>query len=213
MTTRPKPGPPRERLIVYVDGFNLYHGLHEESGRSLLWLDLVELARSLRARQTLVGVRYFTAPVLNEPAAQARQAHYIDALKTRYPSLISVVEGRYQAKTKRCRSCGHTYTHYEEKETDVNLATSIVVDASRKEAETALIISADSDVAPAVRAAQQINPSLFIAAAFPPKRRSNELKALMPASFPIGLNKIRRAQMEDEFTAGGKTFRRPPKWR
>ncbi|GAB7006462.1 hypothetical protein JCM18899A_39350 [Nocardioides sp. AN3] len=33
-------------LIVYVDGFNLYHGLKDQFGRRMLWLDLVELARS-----------------------------------------------------------------------------------------------------------------------------------------------------------------------
>ena len=59
-----------ERLIVYVDGFNLYHGLHDDSGHSLLWLDLVKLAQRLRPHQQLIGVKYFTASVLNDPAAQ-----------------------------------------------------------------------------------------------------------------------------------------------
>lgn len=199
--------------MVYIDGFNLYHGLHEGKNRSHLWLDLVKLSASLRSRQRLVGVRYFTAPVLNEPAAQARQAHYIDALESLYPSQIKVVEGRYQAKPKRCFQCGHTYTHYEEKETDVNLATSIVVDASRKESDTSLIISGDSDVAPAVRAARELNPQLFMAAAFPPKRKSQELTALMPASFTIGQKKIRDALLPDEFVARGRKFHRPEKWR
>jgi hypothetical protein len=27
-------------VIAYVDGFNLYHGLHQASGRRYLWLDL-----------------------------------------------------------------------------------------------------------------------------------------------------------------------------
>lgn len=198
--------------MVYIDGFNLYHGLHEGRNRAHLWLDLVKLGASLRSRQRLAGVRYFTAPVLNEPAAQARQAHYIDALRSLYPAQLKVVEGRYQAKPKTCRKCGHTYTHYEEKETDVNLATSIVVDASRNVSDTALIISGDSDVAPAVRAASELNPKLFMAAAFPPKRMSQELKSLMPHSFTIGQKKIRDAQLPDEFVAGGRTFRRPAKW-
>lgn len=213
MSPVPKPGPPPERLMVYIDGFNLYHGLHEGKNRSHLWLDLVKLGASLRARQRLVGVRYFTASVLNEPEAQARQDHYIDALESLYPSKIKVIKGRYQAKPKRCFKCGHTYTHYEEKETDVNLATSIVVDASRTESDSALIISGDSDVAPAVRAAREINPQLFMAAAFPPNRKSQELTSLMPASFTIGQKKIRSAQLPDEFETHGRRFRRPDKWR
>jgi hypothetical protein len=33
--------PKVERLIVYVDGFNLYNGLHDAAGNRLLWLDIV----------------------------------------------------------------------------------------------------------------------------------------------------------------------------
>ena len=39
-----------ERLLVYVDGFNLYHGMHDEYGHKYLWLDVVKLARALRPR-------------------------------------------------------------------------------------------------------------------------------------------------------------------
>lgn len=84
--------------MVYVDGLNLHHGMDSTSARTHLWLDLVELAASLRSRQRLFGVRYFTAPVLNEPEAQARQAHYIDASKSLHPGRIKAVEGRHQAK-------------------------------------------------------------------------------------------------------------------
>lgn len=83
--------------MVYIDGFNLYHGLHESTGRSHLWLDLVKLGSSLRSKQRLVGVRYFTAPVLNDPQAQARQAHYIDALRSLYPAQLKVNRPRFDA--------------------------------------------------------------------------------------------------------------------
>ena len=100
--TQPVPGKPKERLIVYVDGFNLYHGMHQEFGRSTLWLDLVMLAQSFRPQQRLVAVKYFTAPVLDNPQAQSRQAHYIEALTARYPQQFSAVMGRYQKKNITC---------------------------------------------------------------------------------------------------------------
>lgn len=34
-------------MSVYIDGFNLYHGIHEKFGRKYLWLDLEALAASL----------------------------------------------------------------------------------------------------------------------------------------------------------------------
>lgn len=212
MSDTPKPAPPKQRLMVYIDGFNLYNGIHDWSSRRYLWLDLVELARSFRPDQRLVGVRYFTAPVLDNRGAQSRQGHYMDALRSKYPRLLEIIEGRYQTKMKQCRACGATWKSYEEKETDVNLATRILMDASAGACDTILVITGDSDVAPAVRAAQLANKRLFIAAAFPPERYSRELQDLMPASFHIGHSKIRKAQFPDEFEAGGKVFRRPGHW-
>jgi uncharacterized LabA/DUF88 family protein len=201
-----------EKLIVYIDGFNLYHGLHAQFGTSMLWLDLIELSRSLRPNQNLVAVKYFTAPVLNEPDAQARQAHYINALQSLYPDIFHVIQGRYQTKTMVCRSCSHTYVKYEEKETDVNIAVSLVADTALELMDTALIVSADSDLAPAVKAAKGLSKDLFIAAAFPPRRNSSELKRILPNSFRIGDNKIRQNQLDETFTIKEHTYMRPVKW-
>lgn len=202
----------RENLIVYIDGFNLYHGLHSQFGTSMLWLDLVNLSRSLRPNQHLVAVKYFTAPVLNEPDAQARQAHYINALQALYPDVFQVIQGRYQTKTMTCRSCSHSYVKYEEKETDVNIAVSLVADTARGLMDTALIISADSDLVPAVKAAKGLSKDLFIAAAFPPRRNSAELKKILPNSFRIGDNKIRQNQLDESISIKDHIYQRPRKW-
>jgi hypothetical protein len=48
------------RVRAYVDGFNLYHGMHAAFGRAYLWLDVEALAGSLlRADQRLDRVKYF----------------------------------------------------------------------------------------------------------------------------------------------------------
>ena len=208
-----KPNPP-ERLIVYVDGFNLYHGLKERSGRRLLWLDLAKLSRLLRPRSSLVRVHYFTAPVLDDPPAASRQARYQRALRAQDPGLVEITQGRYQKKSRSCRACGATWTQYEEKETDVSIATTIVADAASRVVDSALIISADSDLTPAVRTARTLNSTMFIAAAFPPLRYSAELKNLMPASFSIGLSKLTGAQLPRTVVdqTSGRSYSRPVKW-
>ncbi|MGF3055594.1 NYN domain-containing protein [Microbacterium sp. YY-01] len=205
--------PSRDRMIVYVDGFNLYHGMHDKFGHSTLWLDLVQLAGSFRPRQDLVRVKYFTAAVLNEPEAQSRQAHYVAALEHKYPHTFRPVWGRYQKKRPLICTCGKKHPRYEEKETDVNIATSILTDAALQNMDTAIVVSADSDMVPAVVAAQKINPQLFVTAAFPPKRQSNHLRKLLPASFPIDPGKLTSMQLPDEFRVGARTFKRPDKWR
>lgn len=208
----PLPSKPVDRMMVYIDGFNLYHGMHDEFGRSTLWLDVVALAETFRPTQRLVGVKYFTAPVLDNPGAQSRQAHYVDALTARYPQQFRAVMGRYQRKTITCFGCGRQHTHYEEKETDVNIAVTLVADAARHEMDTAIIVSGDSDLAPAVRAAGSIGAHLFIAAAFPPNRVSQQLRRLMPASFSIDRKKIKQLQLPQTFGAGAQTFTRPTYW-
>jgi uncharacterized LabA/DUF88 family protein len=202
----------RERLVVYVDGFNLYHGLHDAAGTRLLWLDLVRLSEVLRPRSQVVRVRYFTAPVLDQPDAASRQQEYQDALVALYGDRVAIEQGRYQSKQMKCRACGATWSAREEKETDVNIAVSLVSDAAARDMEAALLISADSDLAPAVRAAKRLHPGLFVAAAFPPKRFSVELKTLMSASFPIGMNKLRASMLPDEIVGAARTYRRPAEW-
>lgn len=203
-----------DRLIVYVDGFNLYHGLRDKARHRLLWLDLVELAKLLRPRSSLVKVHYFTAPVLDDPAAASRQSHYQQAMQALHPGIIKITQGRYQKKPLICRHCGNSRTLYEEKETDVNIATTMVEDAARGAADSALVVSADSDLSPAIHAVRRLQPSMFIAAAFPPSRYSAELKKWMPASFHIATAKLNAAQLPPLVTdaATGRTYERPPKW-
>lgn len=208
----PIPIKPKERLIVYVDGFNLYHGMHQEFGRSTLWLDLVALAQSFRPQQRLVAVKYFSAPVLDDPRAQGRQAHYVEALAALYPNQFSAIMGRYQKKNIVCFKCGNSHVHYEEKETDVNIAVTLVADAALHSMDSAIIVSADSDLVPAVKAVGSIGAHLFVAAAFPPNRVSQHLKTLMPASFHIDRKRIKKLQLPTSFAAGGKNFNRPARW-
>jgi uncharacterized LabA/DUF88 family protein len=211
LTVRPSPA---RDLIVYVDGFNLYYGLHEAHGRKWLWLDLVALARSLRPSSHLVQVKYFTAPVLGDAKAASRQETYQKALVAKNPGVLSIISGRYQGTSLTCRKCGSQYTRYEEKETDVNIAVALVADTLSHACTDALLISADSDLGPAVRTVQERTPGTFVVAAFPPARHSADLLKLMPRSLRIGVSKIRQAQLPEDVVDSetGIIYSRPAKW-
>src|SRR5215813_5566380 len=43
-------------VIAYVDGFNLYHGLHQGYGRRYLWLDLQHLVQRMRPHDQILRV-------------------------------------------------------------------------------------------------------------------------------------------------------------
>jgi hypothetical protein len=206
------------RVIAYVDGFNLYHGLHDRFRHKYLWLDLLKLVTRLRRNDTIVAVRYFTAPVLNDPGAQSRQQIYLNALTAHCGSTLEIVQGRYQSKQRSCRRCGATWTAYEEKETDVNIAVRLVADTAINAMDIALIISADSDLCPAIRTARDVasgtGTRLGVIAAFPPGRNSNELRTLVPATFPIGQAHIRNSLLPNLVTdtSNGRKYQRPQKW-
>jgi uncharacterized LabA/DUF88 family protein len=201
------------RVAAYIDGFNLYHGLRH-GGRRHLWLDLEALAGSLlKPRQRLDRVRYFTARVRNDPDGQRRQAGYLDALAA-HSRVLEIIEGRFQQKTRACSQCGYHWTTYEEKETDVSIAVALIGDGIRGAFDTALVISADSDLCPAVRELKRLQPSKRVIAAFPPNRRSDDLRKVADAAFTIGAAKIRQAQLpETVVTAHGIKLVRPGHWR
>jgi uncharacterized LabA/DUF88 family protein len=199
---------------VLVDGFNLYHGMKKQRGRRYLWLDLVKLAQRLRPRDHIIDVRYFTAPVLDDAGAGARQQTYLQALRAQNPGVLQIVEGRYQRKRMECHACGAVWTSYEEKETDVNIAVALTEIAASATVDTVLVVSADSDLCPAVRSAQRVNPGLTIIPAFPPHRRSGELRTLLPSAFVIGETKLRQSQLPPVVrdTATGNKYARPAYW-
>lgn len=201
------------RVAVYVDGFNLYFGLRAKYDRKYLWLDLEKLADSLvRPGQSLEVVRYFTARVRRDAEGQQRQSDYLDALRERSP-LVKIKDGRFQEKGRRCHDCGSSWTVFEEKETDVNIAVALLADAVRDRFDTALLISADSDLCPAVRETKSLFPAKRIIAAFPPGRHSAELKRVVDGFMFIGEDKVRQAQLPDEVVAkAGVVLRRPKHW-
>jgi uncharacterized LabA/DUF88 family protein len=201
------------RVVAYVDGFNLYFGLKAGHGREYLWLDLQKLAESLlRPGQQLLEVKYFTARVRDDPDAERRQSTYLDAL-ARHCHKVRRIEGRFQEKSRSCRNCGAVWTGYEEKKTDVNIAVTLVEDAIRDTYDIALLISADSDLTPAVAAVRRLEPTKLIVVAFPPRRNSVDLANAVDAYTRIGRDKIRNAQMPSKIvTSDGVILRRPAYW-
>ena len=99
----------QQRVITYIDGYNLYYGLLQAGLGSSRWLDLPKLATSLlKPGQQLTLTRYFTTRVKGDPAKARRQALYVDALTTR--GGIEIDFGHFLSKRVTCHSCGHHWT-------------------------------------------------------------------------------------------------------
>ena len=136
----------KQRVIVYVDGFNFYYGLKDNSWRKFYWLDLVKFfERFVRPDQELVKVKYFSAKP-NDIDKSRRQNAFFQANQEN--PKFELILGKYLHKTITCHNCGYVINTYEEKETDVRIATQIVADALKKQCDIAIIVSADSDMVP-----------------------------------------------------------------
>jgi len=197
-------------VITYIDGFNLYHGLLQARLHSARWLDLHALGRSLlKPSQQLELTRYFTARVRGNPDKARRQRTFIDALNAR--GGIEIDFGHFLSSRISCRRCGNRWRKNEEKKTDVNLAVRLLDDAYDDRFDTAMIISADSDLVPPIESVGARFPDKRLIAAFPPQRNSTELRRVADKAFEISEATIRGARLPDPVTTRSGTRLRAPK--
>ena len=189
----------KEKVIAYVDGFNLYFGMVEAGFGYCKWLDLKLLVQNLlKPNQALIEVKYFTSRVSHNPDKQKRQSLYIDALKS---IGVKIIYGNYQDGNVTCLRCGHIWKSAKEKMTDVNIATSIIIDAYKNEYDMAMLISGDTDLVPPIREVHALFKDKRVMIAFPPKRHNKVLAIAAKGSFVIGRKKLTDSQLNDEISS------------
>lgn len=168
----------KPKTNVYVDGFNLYYAIKKYKP-CCKWLDLSLLCQRLLKDYEINRIRYFTARIRSrpgDPGPARRQQVYLRALQT-IPNL-DIHEGRFLASEKwsvlvnrpdeslmevpgileyhRKNRVPMAYVvKVEEKGSDVNLATHLLLDAFRHEFEAAVVISNDSDLVEPIRLVQE----------------------------------------------------------
>jgi len=215
------------RSIVYIDGFNLYYGACRHPGRR--WLDLSALCERLLPNDEILEIAFCTANVKQDasnPGKQDRQRLYHRALKT-IPNL-EIHLGRFIPKRVKGRLVDHldgepqerVVETFEEKGTDVNIASLLLKDGFEGRYESAVLISNDGDLKMPVHIVRSdldlpvtvINPILAAA-----KRRS---AALSPTPLPANANfiQLRASDVEESqfpetvISPKGAPLRRPPTW-
>ena len=201
-----------ERVIAYVDGFNIYYGLRSKWWKRFYWLNIQKLAQQfIKSNQALIQTKYFTTIVKRPDDKRRRQAVFLDALKL-LPD-FDIFYGQFLSEEIVCRVCGHTYTPYHEKMTDVNISVELMTDALQNRFDVALLISADSDLVGPVETVQRLFPTKRVVAIFPPGRSSFALKQIAKAVLHIGHVDLARSLFPDEIIRPDRvSLRRPTKW-
>jgi hypothetical protein len=165
---------------IYIDGFNLYYGAVK--GTPFRWLDMAAMCRVLLPRDHINRIKYFTALVDARPSdldKPLRQELYWRALRT-IPNL-EIILGSFLTHevTMPLSPIGTGYAKVlktEEKGSDVNLATHLLIDGFRNDFELAVIVSNDSDLLLPIRFVVQelgkpvglLNPQKHVSVALQP---------------------------------------------
>ena len=133
---------------VYVDGLNFYYGAVKNT--PYRWLDISAMCRLLLPKDNIHRIKYFTAlvdPRPSDPHQRVRQETFLRALET-IPNL-SIFYGFFLTHEVTMPRVGGGYAQVfktEEKGSDVNLATQLLVDAYHDDYEIAVVVSNDSDL-------------------------------------------------------------------
>ena len=177
----------KNRILVLIDGFNYYHKLKEYQDKykkCVKWLDYRSLAESWLTDEDdkdTMTMYYFSAIATWRGAESAiRHKNYIKVLQTR--GIIPVLGEFKKKKTHRCKGsekCENCtcipdkkkLVRHEEKNSDVNLAITLVEKSFKKEFDKCFILSADNDFATAICKAKELNPDAKIIIQPPPLSR------------------------------------------
>lgn len=177
------------RTACFIDGYNVFYGL--VAGTSYKWLDLPALLGHIlhveQPHSQLSSMSFFTSGV--KPALASRGSLSKEAQDTYLRALIArgvaVFHGRHQLEprsaprfiskqTPPCRRDQVAIWKLEEKETDVHIAISMYRLAARQAGlqpeeriQQIVLVSADTDMTPALRALREDFPELRLGVVLP----------------------------------------------
>lgn len=209
--------PPPIRTNVYIDGFNFYYGCVK--GTPYKWLNFAELCRlSLPAHYHVNRIRYFTAlitPRPNDPQQIDRQRIFLRALRT-LPNLTVHLGQFLQSYVNMPLAPpvkGSPFARVlktEEKGSDVNLATYLLVDAYEKDFEAAVVISDDSDLAePILVVRKRLGRHVTVLS---PRGQSRTLSRAATRFRKIDVAHLAASQFPTTLTDANGTITKPASW-
>jgi hypothetical protein len=206
------------RTHLYIDGFNLYYGCLK--GSSLKWLNPVRMAALLLPGHIITATHYFSANVSARPGETdqpIRQQTYLRALRT-LPSL-TIHLGYFLVHKVRMPlanpATGGPITaevwRTDEKGSDVNLATQLLVDGFDDAYECAVLVTNDSDLlAPISVVRRRLGKKVGLLN--PQQRPARTLLAEVDFYKKIRYGVLAASQFSPTLTDAVGVFSKPVKW-
>lgn len=214
MTRPPRP----RRTNVYIDSWNLYFGCLK--GTPYRWINVAELARqSLPPHYQINRIRFFTARIQarpTDPQQAVRQETLFRALQT-LPNL-TMHYGTFLVSSPRMPltvplADGTRFVNViktEEKGSDVNLATYLLVDAFDDDFDAAVIVSDDSDLVEPIRIVRQKFKRHVTVLS--PRGKSRELHKIATRFRQIDPAVLQASQFPLTLVDANRSFTKPSPW-
>jgi len=216
------------RATFLIDGFNLYHSAKDVQrvyGFHTKWLDISSLCSSflqwVSGHATLQEVYCFSAFAyhLKDPGVIARHQTYVKCLEA--TGIIKelgrfkpkqLVCPQYDSSISTCSNCNGQILRHEEKETDVAIASRLLELICSGSCDTIVLVTGDTDLAPAIRCARRLLATKEIRFIFPFSRKNNELARLAP-SLTLKPRQYSQYQFPDPFILpDGTQVAKPANW-
>lgn len=215
----------RVAVVALVDGFNLYHALDNyDRGKNpadkaryqkYKWLCLTSLVKRFVAPQTelLHQVEYFTTyPPWSREKEQRHRAYVMAQLSMG----VKVTFGEFKERIIKCKAdCKKEFMRWEEKQTDVNIATRILELAQTPDVGKIILVTADSDQVPALKLAKRLRPEKTFASLVPIGRGAKEIYAVCSPNYTMTEDHLCECQLP-EIVRWEKTnmeIKKPPSYR
>jgi len=175
----------KKRVILFVDGSNLFHSLWECYRTHIL--DIQELALKLCCvNRELKQIRYYYSPFIKEINSHMYkiQQRYIERIKT-YPN-VDISEGKYVRKPillkketlekiKPYITKDELWT-YIEKGIDVKIAVDMIALGIANAYDVAILVSGDGDFVPVINKLKEFKKTVQVATIMNDIRKSYDLK-------------------------------------
>jgi uncharacterized LabA/DUF88 family protein len=213
--------------------------MKELYGKKYYRLDYMTLAKNLlEHNEKLVQVYYFTAYFTQDQKGEKKHRQYVTVLSSLG---VRIIFGKFQKVSKMYLKKKNKVIHAlwenlikifptalkklilptalcyktrEEKRTDVNLATQILIDGVNDLYDKAIIITADSDITPAIEAIKRRNSNKLFTCILPKKDKGLTLSKVCHKTKDITEDMLINAQLPEIVVSksGKQQYVRPKEW-
>jgi len=147
--------PSKIRIALFIDGGNFYHKLKDLEIKNKSRFDYRKLAEWLARDRALVYTGYYVGVVRakhDDTKAQKLRAGQV--------GLFNFLQSSRQCFVVRRGYLMHNDGKYHEKGVDVQLAVDLLVGAYENTYDTAIILSSDTDLIPAIKKVKELGKSV-----------------------------------------------------